>query len=387
MKRGIQGSTVTVQVPGESFRAFVPRPLPPDPPLQMDAELQDLLERSSRELGRLDGLSRLLADSSFFLYLYVRKEALLSSQIEGTQSSLSDLLLYETGEAPGVPLGDVEEVSRYVEAMSHGLARLRGGLPLSVRLICEVHGVLLSSGRGSAKSPGELRTSQNWVGGSRPGNAVFVPPPAHEVLRCLGDLELFLNDVPGRTPTLVKAGLAHAQFETIHPFLDGNGRLGRLLVTLLLCAEGALTEPLLYLSLFLKQNRQQYYDELQRVRLEGDWEEWLRFFLRAVETTAREATQTASRILSLFESDRKRIEGLGRAAGTALRVHQALSRRPLTSIPQAARELGLTYPTVAAALGHLSRLGIVHELTGRARGKLYVYREYLDLLSEGTDPL
>ena len=387
MERGLQGFYVRSIGQPEPFSAFVPRPLPPVPDLVLDTGLQDLAERANRALGRLDGLALLLPDRALFLYLYVRKEAVLSSQIEGTQSSLSDLLAYESEATPGVPLHDVREVSRYVAALDHGLVRLREGFPLSVRLLREIHGVLLAGVRGGERAPGELRTSQNWIGGTRPGNALYVPPPAHEVPGCLADLERFLHDQPTRTPTLVKSALVHVQFETIHPFLDGNGRLGRLLVTLLLCAEGALAEPLLYLSLYLKTHRQRYYELLQRVRLEGDWEAWLRFFLTGVAETAEEASETAGRILALFGRDQARIERLGRAAGNILRLHQLLRRRPLLSPVRAAEELGLSRPTVNAAIEHLTALGLVRETTGRQRDRLFAYDDYLTILNEGTEPL
>jgi Fic family protein len=353
--------------------------------LQLDGNLYDLIELANRALGRLDGLTTLLPEPSLFLYLYVRKEALLSSQIEGTQSSFSDLLLYEIEEVPGVPLDDVQEVSRYVAALNHGLARLRNGFPLSLRLIREIHKVLLSEGRGSQQTPGEFRHSQNWVGGTRPGNALFVPPPPTEVMPCLGDLENFLHDRPERTPVLIKAALSHVQFESIHPFLDGNGRLGRLLITILLCAEGALSEPLLYLSLYFKTHRQVYYDLLQQVRSEGDWEGWLRFFLEGVKVTSEQASSTASRLLKLFEHDRERIETIGRAAGSALRVHNMMRKKPLFSINRCAEELKLTAPTVASALKHLESLGMIQEVTGRRRDRLFVYSEYLSILNEGIE--
>lgn len=327
MERGIQGHYAIDPTAQEPFQAFVPKPLPPKPPLQFDSNLYDLIERANRSLGRLDGLTTLLPEPSLFLYFYVRKEAVLSSQIEGTQSSFSDLLLYEIEEVPGVPLDDVREVSRYVAALNHGLTRLRENFPLSLRLIREIHQVLLSEGRGSDKTPGEFRRSQNWIGGTRPGNALFVPPPPEEVIYCLGDLEKFWHDFPERTPVLIKAALSHVQFETIHPFLDGNGRLGRLLITLLLCAEGALSEPLLYLSLYLKTHRQLYYDLLQQVRLKGDWETWLNFFLEGVRVTSEQASSTARQILSLFDKDRKQIETIGRAAGSALRVHRLMQKK------------------------------------------------------------
>lgn len=384
MQRGLQGRYVRIPSDPEPFDAFVPAPLPPDPPLHFDPELESLRDSAHLALGRLDSISTLLPDPSFFLYLYVRKEAVLSSQIEGTQSSLSDLLLYEDDEMPGVPLHDVQDVSRYVAAMDHGLARLRSGFPLSIRLLCEIHGILLASGRGSERMPGELRTSQNWIGGTRPGNAVYVPPPAHEVLASLGLLEKLLHDDPVRIPTLIKAALAHVQFETIHPFLDGNGRLGRLLITFLLCAEGALSEPLLYLSLYFKTHRDIYYALLQRVRVEGDWEAWLRFFLEGVIATAEQATTTAHRVLTLLREDRARIDGLGRVAGSVRLVHELLSRRPLLTIRRAADVLDLTQPTVATALRHLQDLHVVSEITGRRRDRVFSYARYVAILNEGT---
>lgn len=381
------GQYLTSTTSGEVVRTFVPSTLPPKPPLQIDAEIQQLLQETNLALGRLDGIGTLLPDTQLFLYSYIRKEALLSSQIEGTQSSFSDLLLYESQEAPGVPLDDVQEVSSYVAAMEHGLRRIREGFPLSLRLVREIHEILLSNGRGSHKSPGEFRRSQNWIGGSRPGNARYVPPPPDKVMDCLGALEKFLHDDPVQTPTLIKAALAHVQFETIHPFLDGNGRVGRLLITLLLCAEGVLAEPLLYLSLYLKTNRDTYYDLLQEVREQGTWEKWLRFFLEGVRESADEATRTTRAINSLFSEDRKKVETLGRPAGSALRVFDHLRSVPLLSIPRSAHLLQIAVPTVATAIKHLEALGIVEELTGRRRDRLFVYRRYLDILNAGTEPL
>jgi len=380
------GAYVVSTVGGERVRAFVPPPLPPQPRVQLGG-LQGLLEKANQALGRLDGLASILPDISLFIYLYVRKEAVLSSQIEGAQSSLSDLLLFESAEAPGVPLGDVQEVSNYVAAMNHGLRRLREGFPLSLRLIREIHEVLLAKGRGSQKEPGEFRRSQNWIGGSRPGNAVFVPPPPERVMECMGALELFLHQERPELPTLVKAALAHVQFETIHPFLDGNGRLGRLLITFLLCAAGALREPILYLSLYFKSNRQRYYDLLQAVRETGDWETWLEFFLTGIRETADQAAETARRILALFEADRRKIESLGRPAASALRVHQFMQTRPIISIPAAAEKLSLSAPTVAKSIEHMIRLGLLREITGKQRHRLFVYDPYLAILNEGTEPL
>jgi len=307
---GRLGTYAISSVAGEQVRAYIPPPLPPRPAIDLEP-LYDKLEAANRALGRLDGVTSILPDTPLFLYMYVRKEALLSSQIEGTQSSLSDLLLYESDIAPGVPIDDVLEVSNYVAAMDLGLQRLREGIPISNRLLREIHGVLLSKGRGSRKDPGEFRRSQNWIGGTRPGNARFVPPPPDKVADCMGDLEKYIHEKSKPLPLLIRAALAHVQFETIHPFLDGNGRLGRLLVTLMLQAEGALREPVLYLSLYLKTHRDTYYDLLQQVRTSGNWEAWLDFFLIGVLETSDQAAETAKSILELFEVDRLAIEGLG----------------------------------------------------------------------------
>jgi Fic family protein len=371
----------------DAYQAFVPAPLPPDPPLKLTAADHDLIERANRALGQLDGMTSLLPDTSLFIYAYVRKEALVSSQIEGTQSSFSDLLLFESDQAPGVPLEDVREVSDYVAALDHGLARLRGGFPLSLRLLREIHAVLLRSGRGKDKTPGEFRRSQVWIGGSRPGNARFVPPPTDQVVPCMSALEKFLHAAPARAPTLLKAALAHVQLETIHPFLDGNGRLGRLLITFLLCAEGALSEPILYLSLHFKTHRQQYYEHLQRVRSHGDWEGWVRFFMEGVISTSGEAIATTRRVLALFDEDRRKLEKLGRAAASAFRVHEFLQKKPIAGIRELEKALDLTYPTVAGALDRMKKVGIVKELTGFKRNRVYAYGPYVALLSEGTDPI
>ncbi len=386
MKRGETGQYEVTNVGGESVRAFIPAPLPPMPPVVLEGPLQQALESTVLSLGRLDGVSTLLPDMSLFLYSYVRKEAVLSSQIEGTQSSLSDLLLFELEEAPGVPLDDVVEVSIYVAALEHGLARLRGGFPLSNRLIREIHGVLLARGRGSTKDPGEFRRSQNWIGGSRPGNAVFVPPPHTTVPECMGALERFLHTENDGLPVLVRAGLAHVQFETIHPFLDGNGRVGRLLITFLLCHAAMLREPLLYLSLHLKQNRAAYYNLLDQVRRTGDWEAWLAFFLDGIRQTAEGAVQTAHRLAHMFQTDRARIEAHGRRAGSGLRVHEALKSRPILSTPEVCRRTGLSFPAASSAIQLLAELGVARELTGKRRNRLFVYDHYLAVLNEGTEP-
>lgn len=382
------GTLITTTRVGEPVRAFVPHPLPPKPPLILTPGDYDLMERANRALGRLDGLSIVLPDTALFVYTYVRKEALLSSQIEGTQSSLSELLLREADEAVPVPLDEVSEVSNYVAAIEHGLRRLRQErFPMSLRLLREIHAVLLRNGRGVEKTPGEFRRSQNWIGGTRPGNALFVPPPPERLMECLGPFEQFLHDQPERTPLLIKAALAHAQFETIHPFLDGNGRIGRLLITLLLCSEDALSEPVLYLSLYFKQHRDTYYELLQRVRTEGVWEEWVRFFFEAVRSVAAQAVDTARQVLALFETHRAKIQAIGRPAGSALRVHDALTRHPVTSIKSLVARSELSHPTVSSALGRLRELGLVEEITHRERDRVFSYHPYVHLLSEGTEPL
>jgi len=380
------GRYVVTKYETETVSAFVPPPLPPDPPIRLD-DLQQLLERANQAVGRLDGLASNLPDLSLFIYNYVRKEAVLSSQIEGTQSSLSDLLMFENDEVPGAPLQDVQEVSNYVAAMTHGLERLRAGFPLSLRLLREIHGILLSKGRGSEKQPGEFRRSQNWIGGSRPGNAAFVPPPPELVLECMSRLEHFLHEQRPDLPLLIKAALVHVQFESIHPFLDGNGRLGRLLITFLMCAQDVIREPILYLSLYFKTHRSTYYDLLNRVRTKGDWEAWLDFFLTGVTETADQAASAARRILAMFEEHQRRIEALGRPAASVRRVFQHLQRNPIVSIPATAQKVGISAPTVAKSLEHLRQLGVLRETTGRERHRLFVYEPYLEILNEGTEPI
>ena len=385
MRRGDIGSYEVTSTGGERIRAFVPAPLPPKPALVLDGSLQQALESAVLALGRLDGVSTLLPDRMLFLYTSIRKEAVFSSQIEGTQSSLSDLLLFELEEAPGVPLDDVVEVSNYVAALEHGLRRLGEDFPLSNRLIREIHGVLLSRGRGSDKDPGEFRRSQNWIGGSRPGSAVFVPPPPPAVPDCMAALERFLHAREDRLPVLLRAGLAHVQFETIHPFLDGNGRVGRLLITLLLCSAGMLREPLLYLSLYFKQHRDTYYDLLTRVRSTGDWEAWLAFFLEGVQQTATGAVSAAQRIARVFEEDRARIETTGRRAGSVLRVHEVLKARPILSLPEVRNRTTLSFPTASSAMELLVEHGIAREITGKRRDRVFVYEQYLSILNEETE--
>ncbi len=380
------GTYATATVGGEQVRAYVPPPLPPKPQLDLST-MYGKLETANRALGRLDGATSILPDPSLFLYLYVRKEALLSAQIEGTQSSLSDLLLYENGETPNVPLDDVREVSNYVAAIDHGFKRLAEGMPLSNRLIRELHTILLQDGRGKTKDPGEFRRSQNWLGGTRPGNAEFVPPPPNLVAECMSDLEKYIHDESDELPLLVRAALVHVQFETIHPFLDGNGRLGRLLITLMLIVGGALHQPNLYLSLYFKTHRHVYYDKLQQVRTNGDWEGWLEYFLEGVQDTADRAAYAAKEILALFEADQKRIEQLGRPAGSAHRVHQYLQSKLALIVPKAAEELSMSAPTVRKSVNHLVELGILREITGKKRNQVFVYSDYMNTLSQGAEPL
>lgn len=384
MKRALQGHYVKVAAAGEAFKAFVPAPLPPRPAIEWTPALRGRFDAALLALGRLDAVTDLLPNAALLLYSFVRKEAVLSSMIEGTQSSLADLMLFELDEQPGVPLEDAREVSRYVAALEHGLSRLRGGFPLSLRLIREVHEVLMGSeGRGAKLAPGEFRRSQVWIGGTRPGNAVFVPPPANEISECLKHFERFLHGLPEATPPLIKAALAHVQFETIHPFLDGNGRVGRLLIALQLTADGLLREPLLYLSLHFKEHRQTYYELLNAVRLSGDWETWLEFFADAVLGSATQAAATAKRLLELASADGLRIAGLGRAAVSAVVLHQALQHKPIATAASLSAATGLTPATVNKALAHLERIGMVTELTRKQRGRVFSYTRYADILNEG----
>ena len=387
---GPTGEYVVTDFGGEEVRAFVPSPLPPDPPLRIEGPLLMALDAASRALGRFDGAVRHLPDQTLLIYSYVRKEAVLSSQIEGTQSSLSDLMRHELGAVPGVPLDDVTEVSNYVVALNHVVARMAdpAGLPLCNRLLREAHGVLLSSGRGADKRPGEFRASQNWIGGSRPGNAVFVPPPVEQAHQAISALEMFLHAEDDGFPPLLRAGLAHVQFETIHPFLDGNGRIGRMLITLLLLDRDVLATPALYLSLYLKQHRSQYYDLLHRVRTAGDWNAWLLFFLEGIRSAAESALSTTLRLEAMADDDRDLIRRSGkRTAGSALRMHSALMEMPMLNVAEGARRTALSRPAVNSALGLLCDLDIASEVTGQRRNRLFAYSDYLDVLNEGTEPL
>jgi Fic family protein len=383
MKQRI-GKHIIKQVAGDSFKAYVPTSLPPTPPIDL-ARLYCYLEKATIALAELNNISRSIPNTSLFIYMYVRKEALLSSQIEGTQSSLSDLMLFEHKQKLEVSLDDVEEVSNYVKAIAYGLEKIKNGFPLSLRLLREIHGILLKSNRGSKKSPGEFRRSQNWIGGTRPGNALFVPPPVEFLNETLRDFENFLHD--DSLPMLIKAGLAHVQFETIHPFLDGNGRIGRLLITLLLCSRGMLDQPILYLSLYLKQNRYTYYDLLQEVRNYGTWETWLEFFLEGVYTSARQAVNTAEQINKLFEQDLKEIANLGRIRFSCEQTLEYMKLLPQVTVPFLASELGMTAPTARSALNQMVSIGIIEEITSKKRDRIYVYRRYLAILEEGAEPI
>ena len=384
MKRGLTGHFLTISTLGENCRAFVPAPLPPAPAIVMDENLQALALQASLALGRLDGISSLLPEPQHLLYSYIRKEAVLSSQIEGTQSSLSDLLLYEAEGSPGVPMNDVREVSNCAAALERGIQLLHEGLPLSLGLIQEVHAILLSDGRGADKQPGEFRRSQNWIGGTRPGNARHVPPPPDALIECMDDLEKFLRGQPVNVPVLIRAALAHVQFETIHPFLDGNGRIGRLLITLIFQAEGILPQPLLYLSLYFKQHRSRYYELLQSVRTEGDWEEWITFFLEGVISVATQAATTAHQLLALFQEHQLQIRSLGRLTTSGLRLMEHLQRHPVTTASAAAAETGMSFHTAQKLCVALQSLGIVTEGSGKKYGRFYTYSACLDLLNQET---
>ncbi len=373
------GKYVTQKVSGEPYRAYVPIKLPP--PLDLQA-LYPCLEKATKAVAELNSITQSIPNTSLFIYMYVRKEALLSSQIEGTQSSFSDLILFEHDHKKSVEIEDVEEVSNYVKAINHGLKRLKGGFPLSLSLLCEIHALLLQGTRGARKSPGEFRRMQNWIGGTRPGNALFVPPPPEMMMEHLGDLEKFLHDEDVRLPILIKVAIAHVQFETIHPFLDGNGRLGRLLIVLLLCEKGMLAAPILYLSLYLKQNRSVYYDLLQQVRTHGMLETWLEFFLEGVTHSAKLALLTARKINALFEVDLAKIQKLGRAKFSCITVFEHLKKLPQVSVPTLAAELNMTAPTARSVLNHLLELDIVEEISGKERDRIYVYRKYLNFLEE-----
>jgi len=384
LKREQQGKYVVISTVGEKAEAFVPNPLPPSPPIEWTDSLRAQFDRAHAALGKLEGVSNFLP-INMLLYSYVRKEAVLSSMIEGTQSSLSDLLVHEISPLQGAPLDDVTEVSNYVAAVEHGLKRLREGFPISIRLIKELHTILLSNSRGSTKLPGEIRNSQNWIGGTRPGNAVFVPPPPHLLIEGLSDLEKFIHDDKQETSTILKAGLVHLQFETLHPFLDGNGRVGRLLIILLFMSEGMLSEPLLYISLFLKAHRQRYYELLSKVRKEGDWESWLIFFAEAIEVSATSAVGSAKQLLDCAKADAAIIDQQGRSRINLAKVHKLFQQRPIGNSLFLKESTGLAPATIQAALKKLCELNILSEITEKKRDRVYAYKAYIDILSEGIE--
>lgn len=383
MNRGLTGHYISTIAGGISCNAFVPAPLPPNPPLQLDDKIQQRMNQAMLALGRLDAISTLLPDAHLFLYSYVRKEAVMSSQIEGTQSSLSDLMLYEMEAVPGVPMDDVQEVSCYVNALNLGIKRIQDDHPISFRLITELHQALMASGRGINRSPGEFRKSQVWIGGHRPDEANFVPAPANEIANCWAQLEGFINDVPEATDPLLKAALSHVQFETIHPFMDGNGRIGRLLIPLVLVQAGVLKQPLLYLSVFFKKHRQTYYERLNQVRLTGDWESWVLFFIDAVAETANQAVVTAQQLNALRQTDKARVAELGRQAGSARLVIDALFQQPIANINKLIEITGLTAATIGKLLQVLEhQLGMVKEVTGQKRNRAFAYVRYIEILNQ-----
>jgi len=384
LKREQQGKYVVISTVGEKAKAFVPSPLPPKPPIEWSDELRLQFDKAHSAIGKLDAVTEFLP-TNMLLYSYVRKEAVLSSMIEGTQSSLSDLLVHEVSPLEGAPLDDVIEVSNYVAAVELGLKRIDEGFPISVRLIKELHKILLSDSRGSTKLPGEIRSSQNWIGGTRPGNAVFVPPPPHLLIEGMSDLEKFIHDDRKNISTVLKAGLVHLQFETLHPFLDGNGRVGRLLIILLFMSEGLLREPLLYISLFLKTHRQRYYELLNSVRLEGDWESWLIFFAEAIESSANSAVDAAKRLLQQAEADVVIIEAQGRSKVNLKKVHDHFQQRPISNSLAIKSELELAPATIQSALKKLCDLGILKEISEKKRDRVYAYKAYIDILSEGNE--
>ena len=383
MNRGMTGHYSSAIAGGIACQAFVPAPLPPNPPLEIDGKLQSRINQAMLALGRLDAISTLLPDARLFLYSYVRKEAVMSSQIEGTQSSLSDLMLYEMEGVPGVPMDDVQEVSCYVSALNLGILRIREDHPLTFRLVTELHQALMTSGRGTNRCPGEFRKSQVWIGGHRPDEATFVPAPANELADCWSELERFINDVPDTTDPLIKAALTHVQFETIHPFMDGNGRIGRMLIPLILVEAKVLNEPLLYLSVFFKKHRQTYYERLNQVRLTGDWEAWLLFFVDAVAETANQAVNTARQLNELRQKDKASLTDLGRQAGSANQIIDALFEHPIVSINKLIELTGLTAATLGKVLDALEKqLGIVKEMTGQKRNRVYAYTAYIQILNQ-----
>ena len=385
----VTGIHETTSITGESVRAFVPHPLPPrEPALRLKGELAAELQRAESSLARLEAAGRMVPSLDWLVYAFVRKEAVISSQIEGTQASLNDLLAAEA-EAPTTAAPDhIEEICNYLDALNYARDQLkrRGGLPLSVRLLNGAHKRLMTGTRGQQKQPGRLRRSQNWIGGTRPGNARFVPPPPHRVKELLGALETYLNTDDG-LPPLIRAGLAHVQFETIHPYLDGNGRVGRLLIALCFEDWKLLSEPLLYLSLFFKRHRAEYYDRLAAVRTSGDWEGWLSYFLEGITVISEESVGLIRSLFKIIEKDRTRYLDSGAATVPGARLFESLAKNPVVTVKSAVRICGTTRPTAAKAVESLCQAGILKESSGRSRDRVYIYHEYLDLLKEETEPI
>jgi Fic family protein len=384
MKRKNHGTLVKSSlVAGEQYKTYIPEPLPPVPAIGMP-EIAEWLAKANFAIGELNGITENFPDPSVINYMYVRKEAVVSSQIEGTQSTLDDLLRYESSIATGVPLDDVSEVSSYVAALNHGMKRMNGGFPLSVRLIREIHKILLTNSRGRHKTPGEIRRSQNWLGGTRPGNAVFVPAPPDLVSGLLSDLERYMHSMK-KIPVLVKAALIHQQFETIHPFLDGNGRTGRLLITLFLYAQGFLCSPFLYLSLFFKRHRKLYYEKLYYVRKTGDWESWINFFLEGAAVTATDAKKTLLAIQKKFIADDEKISELGRHRASVAAIFAIFKNKPLLTIAEITQQTSFTKPTAMSAVNRLIALGIIENKSDKKWRQIFVYSGYVALLAPGTE--
>jgi Fic family protein len=379
------GKYQTVSTASEKFKAYIPSLLPFSPAIDYSG-LKNKYEKALLNIGELNGFASKIPNIDLILYFYIRKEALISSQIEGTQSTFDDVLLYENDGKPKSQIDDVEEVSNYVAALNHGIKRIKGGFPLSARLIKEMHKILLKGSRGSKKQPGEFRRSQNWIGGTRPGNAAFVPPPHEALSELITNLEKYLNnEIEPAATSIEKAAISHVQFETIHPFLDGNGRLGRLLITLLLQIEGLLDKPILYLSLYFKQNRKLYYELLDLVRINGRWEVWYEFFLDAIIYTSKDTIKNIKNIEKIFASDSKKIERLGRARINALKVYEYFKSKPITNIQLLSKDMELSQPAITKILSDLIKLKIISESSGKKRERVFVYNRYLDILKEGTE--
>ena len=387
LKKARIGTTVVVSTLGdETVEAFIPGDLPPMPKPKLD-KIYKKLEEANRVLGKLDGISAVLPDTQLFLETYIEKEALLSSQIEGTQSNLEDVMSFGSHDNKNIPKEDTEEVVNYTEAILYGMNKITNNMPISMRLMKEIHKILLAGSRGKDKTPGEFRRSQNWIGGDSPSKANYVPPPADFVLDLMSELETFIHNEDDNISILLKTGMIHVQFESIHPFLDGNGRLGRLLITLILCDKGLLKDPILYLSYFFKKNRNQYYELLQNIRADRGWENWLEFFLDGIIETANLAVDSAVDIMALVEHDKEKIKGIGKGAVSALHIHQFMQQKPVFTIANAKNKVKLSMPAIIKAVDNMMEIGLVREITQNKRKKVFVYTKYLEIISEGTEPI